>query len=155
MDELCFYMTAKIYKLCLTVLFCLLIMFCQFIFLANLSIIIEIFSTKNIPYMILHSANSIFSFWSGKRHNRTRHMSVCMFYMCTHRYSNVPKKVENVLHSFMICSQWKPLHFYQISKLACTKQSYFNCDQWEDDILKCGKRGLEKYSMKLKPRYQT
>ena len=78
---------------------------------------------------------------------------LCACFTCgTHRYSNVLKKVINVLHSFMICSQWKHLHFCQISTQTYMQkiQSYFICDHWEYDILKCGKRGIEKYKKKLK-----
>jgi len=49
-------------------------------------------------------------------------------------------------------SQWKPLNFCQISTQTCMQkiQSYFICDQWEYDILKCGKIRIEKYKKKLK-----
>jgi len=77
----------------------------------------------------------------------------CACFTCgTHRYSNVLKKVVHVLHSFMIRSQWKHLHFCQISTQTCMQkiQPYFTCDHWEYDILKCGKRGIEKCKKEAK-----
>jgi hypothetical protein len=87
MDELCFYLTDKINKLCLIVLFC----YASSFSLQNLPISQKFFPQKkfHIWYFILWRV--VFSFWFGKRHN-TKHLSagpgtcLCMFYM---RYSQI------------------------------------------------------------------